>query len=59
LQDLKEIRGNMSGDFETIKDYLGEEADYLLNFNEPKLRKESIHIPGPDFVDRIFMDSDR
>jgi len=49
----------MRGDFETIKDFLGEEADYLLNFNEPKISKESLHIPGPDFIDRIFMDSDR
>ena len=49
----------MRGDFETIKDYLGEEADYLLNFNQPKISKESLHIPGPDFIDRIFIDSDR
>ena len=44
---------------DSIRDFLGEEADYLLNFNEPKISKESMHIPGPDFVDRIFTDSDR
>ena len=44
---------------DNIRDFLGEEADYLLNFNEPKISKESLHVPGPDFVDRIFMDSDR
>jgi len=59
LQELKEIRRSMSGDFESIKNYLGEEADYLLNFNEPKISKSSLHVPGPDFVDRIFMDTDR
>ena len=49
----------MSGDFEAIKNYLGDETDYLLNFNNPKISKESLHIPGPDFVDRTFVDSDR
>lgn len=49
----------MSGNFEAIKNYLGDEADYLLNFNDPKISKESLHVPGPDFVDRTFVDSDR
>jgi len=57
MQELEEIR-NMSK-IDNIRDFLGEEADYLLNFNEPKISKESLHVPGPDFVDRIFMDSDR
>ena len=57
MQELEEIH-NMSK-IDNIRDFLGEEADYLLNFNEPKISKESLHVPGPDFVDRIFMDSDR
>lgn len=44
---------------EQIKDFLGEETDYLLNFNQPKISKESLHLPGYDFVDRIFTNSDR
>ena len=59
MQKFMEIERKMNGDFESIKNYLGEEADYLLNFNEPKISKESIHIPGSDFVDRIFVDTDR
>lgn len=59
MQELKEIRKHMSGNFEVIKNYLGDEADYLLNFNNPKISKESLHVPGPDFVDRTFVDSDR
>ena len=59
MPKLEEIKGNMSGDIETIKQYLGEETKYLLGFNEAKIKKESLHIPGPDFVDDIFMDSDR
>jgi len=60
MQNLEEIRHHMSGNkIEQIKDYLGEEADYLLNFNNPKISKESLHLPGYDFVDRIFTNSDR
>ena len=42
-----------------IRQLLGDEADYLLNFNEPKINKDVLHLPGPDFVDRVFVDSDR
>jgi len=59
MQEFMEIKENMSGDLEATKNYLGSEADYLLNFDNPKISKDSLHVPGPDFVDRIFMDSDR
>ena len=59
MQELEEIRKHMNRDFEAIKNYLGDETDYLLNFNNPKISKESLHVPGPDFVDRTFVDSDR
>ena len=38
---------------------LGAHADYLLGFDKPKISKVSLHLPGPDFVDRIFAPSDR
>ncbi|WP_337867041.1 class I fructose-bisphosphate aldolase [Ignavibacterium sp.] len=41
-----------------IKELLGNEADSLLNY-KAKFPKEKIHLPGPDFVDRIFAPSDR
>ena len=59
MQELEEIENNMNLDFEAIKNHLGDESDYLLEFNEPKIKKESLHIPGSDFVDRIFIDTDR
>ncbi len=34
-----------------VSQLLGDKADYLLGFNN--------HVPGPDFVDRIFAPSDR
>src|SRR6185437_10039352 len=42
-----------------IAKLLGDKADYLLNFNKPKISKDRLHVPGPDFVDRIFARSDR
>ncbi len=41
-----------------IKELLGKEADELLSY-KAKFPKEKIHLPGGDFVDRIFAQSDR
>ena len=41
-----------------IQAYLGKEADNLLTY-KAKFPKEQLHLPGPDFVDRIFVNSDR
>lgn len=41
-----------------IKELLGSEADALLNY-KAKFPKEQLHLPGPDFVDRIFAHTDR
>src|SRR5580692_8909351 len=43
----------------TVAHLLGDKADFLLNFKNPKIPKERLHVPGPDFVDRIFSVSDR
>jgi class I fructose-bisphosphate aldolase len=42
-----------------IAQLLGEKADYLLGFSNPKIAKDRLHLPGPDFVDRIFAQTDR
>jgi class I fructose-bisphosphate aldolase len=34
-------------------------TDSLLGFHSPKISKERLHLPGPDFIDRIFAPSDR
>ncbi len=41
-----------------IKNYLGDEADSLLNY-KAKFPNEQLILPGPDFVDRVFRNSDR
>src|SRR4030065_2839409 len=38
---------------------LGDKADYFLTFSAPKIGKERLHLPGPDWVDRAFGPSDR
>ena len=41
-----------------IKELLGKEGDSLLTY-KAKFPKEKLNLPGPDFVDRIFSQSDR
>ncbi|GAB4134651.1 MAG: class I fructose-bisphosphate aldolase [Bacteroidia bacterium] len=41
-----------------IRQALGNQADSLLN-HTCKVSKEQLHLPGPDFVDRIFGPSNR
>ncbi|MBZ0200810.1 MAG: class I fructose-bisphosphate aldolase [Ignavibacteriaceae bacterium] len=41
-----------------IKEYLGADANDLLSY-KAKFPKEQLHLPGSDFVDRIFMQTDR
>ena len=42
-----------------IEQILGDKAANLLGFNNPKISKDRLHLPGPDFVDRIFSVSNR
>ena len=42
-----------------IEELLGDEAESLLGFSDPKISKDRLHLPGPDFVSRVFGPSDR
>ena len=42
----------------SIQSLLGKEADHLLTY-KAKYSAENLHLPGPDFVDRVWRDSDR
>jgi class I fructose-bisphosphate aldolase len=46
----------MSG---ATEDLLGEEAGFLLGHQCEGIPQSSLHLPGPDFVDRVVADSDR
>ncbi|MCX7828158.1 MAG: class I fructose-bisphosphate aldolase [Thermanaerothrix sp.] len=44
---------------EEIESILGSDAEDLLSHRCTGIPKEDIHLPGPDFVDRVFAQSDR
>ena len=39
--------------------YLGKKAQDLLGFKNPKISRSLLHLPGPDFLERIYAPSDR
>jgi class I fructose-bisphosphate aldolase len=44
---------------EKIKEYLGDNAQLYLEHECKTVDKDQLHLPGPDFVDRIWVESDR
>ena len=46
-------------DYNEIKNLLGPKADDLLEHTCKGIRKEMIHQPGPDFIERVLEHSDR
>jgi class I fructose-bisphosphate aldolase len=42
-----------------IRELLGADADALLSYQARGFDKSMLHLPGPDFVDRILLSSDR
>jgi class I fructose-bisphosphate aldolase len=45
--------------FKDLELLLGADAKSLLDHQCKTIPKESIHLPGPDFVDRVFIQTDR
>ena len=46
-------------DYNEIIKLMGDKADYLLNFDNPKINKERLYLPSPNFVDDVWMGSNR
>src|SRR3989475_7818674 len=44
---------------EKIEELLGESARYLLDHKCKTIPKDQLHLPGPDFVERVWLGSDR
>ena len=42
-----------------VEELLGDDARALLDFNSPKISRDQLQLPGPDFVDRVWSASDR
>ncbi|MCG6927397.1 MAG: class I fructose-bisphosphate aldolase [Acidobacteria bacterium] len=46
-------------DINQIEEYLGAQAREMLEYEANGIPKETLHLPGPDWVDRIYVRSDR
>lgn len=42
-----------------IENILGDEAEALLSYQCKTIPKEQLHLPGADFIDRVFINTDR
>ena len=42
-----------------IRELLGDQAEALLSYEARGIPRSQLHLPGPDFVDRVFAHSDR
>ena len=42
-----------------VREILGPDADKLLGYESKTVNKSKLHLPGPDFVDRVLVPSDR
>jgi class I fructose-bisphosphate aldolase len=46
-------------DGKKLTDLLGPDAEALLSYSAKGFKKETLHLPGPDFVDRVVAATDR
>ena len=53
-QSAKAVKG-----IDKIAEVLGDQADYLINHECKTVTKDKLHLPGKDFVDRVFVPTDR
>ncbi|HNJ39227.1 MAG TPA: class I fructose-bisphosphate aldolase, partial [Acidobacteriota bacterium] len=42
-----------------IEKLLGDEASQLLEYKATAVPKETLHLPGPDFIERVWIQTDR
>ncbi|MBS0189098.1 MAG: class I fructose-bisphosphate aldolase [Planctomycetes bacterium] len=42
-----------------VRDVLGTDAASLLSYESKTVSKNQLHLPGPDFIDRVFSQTDR
>ncbi len=56
---MKNLLSTRSEIMTNIMQLLGNEAELLLNHRCEGIPKESLHLPGPDFVDRVVSIKDR
>ena len=59
MSQYEDVGVNKRGNIDSIRGYLGADADNLLNHTCIKIKKDLLHLPGPDFLDQTFLDTDR
>ena len=42
-----------------LEQFLGANAESLLGHHCKTIPKEKLHLPGPDFIDRVYAQTDR
>ncbi|WP_419917839.1 class I fructose-bisphosphate aldolase [Candidatus Poriferisocius sp.] len=42
-----------------IEELLGDEAEFLLSYESTTISREDLHLPGPDYIDRVMVSTDR
>ena len=45
--------------YERIQGVLEDQSEYLLGHKSETIPKEQLHLPGPDFIDRVMVPTDR
>jgi class I fructose-bisphosphate aldolase len=48
-----------SGGIGKIRELLGSQSGYYLDHQSKTVSKDQLHLPGPDFIDRVWLGSDR
>ncbi len=43
----------------SVVELLGEDAETLLDYRSHTISKQQLHLPDPNFIDRIFLSGDR
>ena len=51
---IKELRG-----IDKVQALLGEDSEYLLGHKCATISKKSLYLPGPDYLDEVFVQNDR
>lgn len=46
-------------DISKIQELLGDKADTLLNHQSKTISKDMLHLPGPDFTERVWLNTNR
>jgi fructose-bisphosphate aldolase, class I len=53
------MSGATGSTVDRISELLGDDADTLLGHKSETIDKSLLHLPGPDFIERVMLDTDR